>query len=122
MGFIEALKAIFGIDRVAESAMKIVDRIAGTDLTPKEKLDWVLAYQKETKHQSIPRRILAFMFAVMWMILCICWLVSTAANHYLDSQASLAFAVDIKNFMGAQLEQPMNLIIGFYFGIALIKR
>ena len=41
---------------------KIVEKLAGTDFTAKEKADYILKYMETTKHQSPTRRILAILF------------------------------------------------------------
>ena len=56
------VKSIFGFEGVGESALKIVEKLAGTDFTAKEKADYILKYMETTKHQSPTRRILAVLF------------------------------------------------------------
>lgn len=115
-------KSLLGMDKVVDSGMKIVDRIAGTDWLPDKKADFILKYMEATKHQSPARRMIAFMFAGAWLLMTVLWLASMAAFHLLDSQASLGFADSIMQFMGDHVTQPMNIIVAFYFVTHIIRK
>ncbi len=47
------VKKIFGFDGVANSALKIVDKLAGTDWTPKEQAQFILDHAQATKYQVL---------------------------------------------------------------------
>lgn len=115
-------KSLLGVDRVVESGMKIVDKLAGTDVTGKEKIEYFLKYQEITKHQSPARRVLAFLFAIVWTLLVLTWLVSTGLSYGMNWSQALSFADDVMKFMEGHVTQPMNIIIGFYFAMSVFKK
>jgi hypothetical protein len=119
---INFFKSLLGMDKVVDSGMKIVDRIAGTDWLPDKKADFILKYMEATKHQSPARRMIAFMFAFVWVLMVAIWLLSTAAFHLLGSQSSLGLADSVLEFMGDHVTQPMNIIVAFYFVTHIIKK
>ncbi len=55
------IKSIFGFEGVGESALKIVDKIAGTDWTPEQKAEYTLKVMEAKKHESPARRVMAYM-------------------------------------------------------------
>ena len=116
------LKEILGMDKVVETGMRIVDRIAGTDWTPDQKADFILKHQEATKHQSPARRLLAFVFASFWLILSLCWLISSGVGIYLGMDSGIQFANAVKVFMSEHVTQPMNIIVAFYFVSHIIKK
>lgn len=109
------LKGFFGFSGVADTALRIVDKIAGTDWTPKEKADYTLKYMEATKHQSPARRVLAFTIAFEQAVLVFSWLGCTVLG---DPQT----AVTISEFMSSNINITMDMIIAFYFLSGMVKR
>lgn len=121
MSLWSGIKSAFGFDGVGESALKIVDKIAGTDWTPKEKAQFVLDHATATKYQSPTRRIIAVVYLFIWSILVLSWVASSAYGHALNAPNSLKLAKDIYDFMGNNVNVYMNGILAFYFLIG-VKR
>ena len=139
MGIIAGIKAILGFDGVANTALKIVDKIAGTDWTPKEKSEFLLKYQEATKHQSPARRFIAIAFTVGMALFGFAYLSAGAVAHiYIfiattgetlaEVSASqnlaeirikplLTLQNDSYVYMKEVLSNPMTWILGFYFAV-----
>lgn len=133
------IKALLGFDGAANTALKIVDKIAGTDWTPKEKADFMLKYQAATKHQSPARRFIAIAFTVGMALFGFAYLVSGGiAQFYIfiatsgDTVAQVAASQNIAeirvkplisfqnncySYMHDVLTAPMTWILGFYFAV-----
>lgn len=139
MSFLAGLKAFFSFEGVANSALKIVDRIAGTDWTPKEQADWILKYQEATKHQSPARRFIAVAFTLGMALFGFTYLMAGATAHaYIfmattgDTLAQVAASQNISEirakpllalqndcyvYMKEVIANPMTWILGFYFAV-----
>jgi len=120
----DKLAAIFGFSGVADSALKIVDKLAGTDWTAKEKAQYVLDYQSATKHQSPARRFIAMCIMVVWVILILSWLAgSMVGRFYLDGtlNAGTVFAADVSAFIALNITDPFNIILAFYFTTQILN-
>lgn len=118
----DILRGIFGFDGVGQSALKIVDKLAGTDWTPKEKSEFFLAYQAGTKHQSPIRRFIATLIATTWTLMALTWLAATIFGRLYYEEAlnpGTVLAADISAFMSTTLAEPFNLIIIFYFSVQI---
>lgn len=115
MSLISAVKSLFGFSGVGESALKIVDKIAGTDWTPEQKADWILRYQEATKHQSVTRRFIALSVALAWLLLVLSWLVSAIIGHASEIQGGIALANATKEFMSSNVNIAFNALLSFYF-------
>jgi len=115
MNFWGGLKSIFGFEGVGNTAMKIVDRIAGTDWTPAQQAEFILKHAEVAKHQSPMRRFIAGSYTVAWLILVMTWLVSAGSGRLLDLPGATLFAGDILEFMASNVNIAMNGILAFYF-------
>lgn len=136
---IEAIKSFFSFSGVSDVALKIVERIAGTDWTPKEQADWILKYQEATKHQSPARRFIAVAFTLGMALFGFVYL-ATGCLAYLyvffassgDTIAQLAASqnlaeirvkplIQLQNdsliYMRDVISNPMTWILGFYFAV-----
>jgi hypothetical protein len=121
---LDKLAAIFGFSGVADSALKIVDKLAGVDWTAKEKAQYVLDYQNATKHQSPARRFIAMSIMVVWVILILSWLAgSMIGRFYLDGtlNAGTVFAADVSAFVALNITDPFNIILAFYFTTQILN-
>ena len=115
------LVGFFGFSGVADTALNIVNRIAGTDLTPGQSMEFILKYQEATKHQSPTRRLIAAVYVFVWVTLVMAWLSSTGYGRLFDAPNALLFAGDILEFMKSNVNVAMNGIIAFYFLIGMRK-
>ena len=115
------IKSLFGMDAVVTTATKIIDKIAGTDWTSKEKAEFVLEYQKATKHQSPARRFLATMVGIVWTFLIVALSLAYIAGNATGSPEVLMMAKDIKGIMADLIKEPFNYIIGFYFAAGIVN-
>ena len=121
MGIFRSVKAVLGLDGVVDSALKIVDKLAGTDFTAKERADYLLKYMEVTKYQSPTRRLLAILFASEQFMLVTVWVVSQGAHRIFDHIGAGLFASDINLFLQSNVNIAMGTIIGFYFLIGVKK-
>ena len=121
MSIWSGIKSVFGFEGVGESALKIVDKLAGTDFTAKEKADYILKYMETTKHQSPTRRILAVLFMSEQIMLVTVWIFSRAADRLMQLPGAGLLAEDINLFLQSNVNVSLGLIIGFYFIIGVKK-
>lgn len=118
---INFIKGLFGVDAVVNTATKIIDKIAGTDWTAKEKADWILQYQNATKHQSPARRFIAMLVSLVWFVVVVAMALSYIIGNVISSPEVLMIAKDMKSIMQDVLIEPFNLIIGFYFAMGIVN-
>ena len=117
---IEFIKGIFGFSSVIDSATKIVDKIAGTDWLPQQKADFLLQYMESTRHQSPARRFIATMIAMVWLLMAVCWLISSGVGRFFYDEAlnpGTVLAADISAFMSLNINDGFSMILAFYFGV-----
>lgn len=115
MGLFDGLKKIFGFEGVGETALKIVDKIAGTDWTPKEKAEYTLKYMEATKYQSPTRRVLAILYMSEQFMLCTVWVVTSAMFRLAGIEGAGEFATDINEFLQSNVNVGLGVIVSFYF-------
>lgn len=118
---ISFIKSLFGIDAVVNTATKIIDKIAGTDWTAKEKADWILQYQEATKHQSPARRFIAMLVTFVWSIIVLVMIIAYVAGNLTGYPEGLMIAKDMKMVMKDLILEPFNYIIMFYFALGAIN-
>lgn len=116
------IKELFGIDAVVGSATKIIDKIAGTDWTSKEKAEWIVQYMSATKHQSPARRFIAISVTLVWCLMIITWLSGVIVGQALDIKAATSIASAVKVFMADTIKEPFNYVIMFYFAVAALNK
>ena len=51
------LASLFSSEKAGDVALKIVERVSGTDWTPQQQAQFMIDYQKATAHQSVMRRV-----------------------------------------------------------------
>lgn len=49
--------SLFSSEKAGDVALKIVERVSGTDWTPQQQAQFMIDYQKATAHQSVMRRV-----------------------------------------------------------------
>tara|TARA_R110002074_G_scaffold195878_7_gene362465 strand:+ start:806 stop:1177 length:372 start_codon:yes stop_codon:yes gene_type:complete len=118
---IALLSKLFAFDSVVNTGTKIIDKIAGTDWTSKEKADWLLKYQEATRHQSPARRFIAIAITSIWCLLVTVMTVSYIIGNIFSQPEVLMIAKDMKMIMKDIVAEPMNLVIGFYFAINILQ-
>jgi len=118
---IALLSKLFAFDSVVNTGTKIIDKIAGTDWTSKEKADWLLKYQEATRHQSPARRFIAIAVTSIWCLLVTVMTVSYIIGNIFSQPEILMIAKDMKMIMKDIVAEPMNLVIGFYFAINILQ-
>jgi len=121
MSVINVVKKVFGFEGVGQSALKIVDKIAGTDWTPKEQAAFILDYSNATKHESKTRRVLAIGIFAEQFMLCTVWLTSRCIGAFIDSDQAVMLSVDIAEFMTSSTNVMLNGILAFYFLLNMKK-
>jgi len=115
------VKKIFGFDGVANSALKIVDKLAGTDWTPKEQAQFILDHAQATKYQSPTRRAMAIMITVEWFLLANTWLIATIFGRIMDLERCILLASDVSTFLQSDINLLINGLMAFYFLIGVKK-
>jgi len=121
MSIWSGIKAIFGFDGVGESALKIVDKLAGTDWTPKEQAQFILDHANATKHQSPTRRMMAILITIEWFLLANTWLIATIFGRMLNIDACMLLASDVSAFLQSDINLLINGLMAFYFLIGMKK-
>lgn len=120
----DLIKTVFGFSGVADTALKIVEKISGTDWTAKEKAEYVLNYQNATKHQSPARRFIAICIALVWVTLVLVWTVASVVGRFAYDTAlnpGTVLAADISAFVDLNVTSPFNIILAFYFTTQILN-
>ena len=60
VGIAKWTASLFATEKAGDVALKIVERISGTEWTPQEQAQFLIDYQKATAHQSVMRRVIVF--------------------------------------------------------------
>lgn len=115
MSIWSGLKSIFGFEGVGNTALKIVDKISGTDWTPEQQAEFILKHAEVAKHQSPMRRFIAGSYTIAWLILVLTWLVFAGCGRLMGIEGATLFAGDILEFMASNVNIAMNGILAFYF-------
>ncbi|MCP3700370.1 MAG: hypothetical protein GY920_17910 [Aliivibrio sp.] len=115
------VKKIFGFDGVANSALKIVDKLAGTDWAPKEQAQFILDHAQATKYQSPTRRAMAIMITVEWFLLANTWLIATIFGRIMNLESCILLASDVSTFLQSDINLLINGLMAFYFLIGVKK-
>ncbi len=118
---ISFIKSLFGIDSVVNSATKIIDKIAGTDWTAKEKAEWVIKYHEATRHQSTARRFIALLVSIVWFVVVLAMAIAYIVGDITTNPNILMIAKDMKSIIKEVLAEPFNMIIGFYYAVAIMN-
>lgn len=50
--------SLFSTEKAGDVALKIVERVTGTEWTPQQQAQFMIDYQKATSHQSVVRRVI----------------------------------------------------------------
>lgn len=121
MSILSRILGLFSATKLGDTALNLVERFANQDMTAGEKAQFLLDWAKATAHQSPVRRFIAFSMVCLWLLLAGWWLVNMTIGYYLDLEAGTAVAGLTMVFMKEQLQQPMNIIVGFYFASHLLS-
>ena len=117
----DLIKKVFGFDGVANSALKIVDKLSGTDWTPKEQAQFILDHAQATKYQSPTRRAMAIMITVEWFLLANTWLIATIFGRVMNLESCILLAGDVSTFLQSDINLLINGLMAFYFLIGVKK-
>ena len=116
------IKGLFGVDKVLDTGLRIIEKVAGTDeMTSKEKAAFILDYQKATMHQSPARRFIALCILSIWSFVVLTWLFLLVLGSLLSFEEAVSASEAVLLFLENVILQPMNLIIGFYFGVGVVN-
>lgn len=118
---LKGIGSVFGFDGVGKSALKIVDKIAGTDWLPAEKAKFMLDWVKATAYQSTARRLIAFAFISEWMLMANMWLYCSYQGRINESKNHQLLAGDITEFMASNINVTVSVVVGFYFLLNMKK-
>lgn len=121
MSIFSGIKSIFGLDGVGEAALRIVDRVAGTDWTPEQRAEYHLKYMEVTRYQSPTRRVLAILYMSEQFMLCTVWVISSIAGRIRDINGAMLLATDISQFLQSNVNVGLGAVISFYFLIGAKK-
>lgn len=133
--------SLFSSEKAGEVALKIVERVTGTDWTPQQQAQFMIDYQKATAHQSVMRRVVvcSIVFGMAFFGFGY-WLAGTVAQFYiffatngdaLSQVASsqnlaeikvkplLALQNDMLAYMKDVLNEPFTYAVSFYLVIGV---
>ena len=138
------LKSLFSSSGAGETALKIVEKISGTDWNPQQQADFIIAYQNATKHMSLARRVIAIsfvtgfaLFGFVWLCSCVTYhlymfasvggetlaqLTASQNLHQIKAMPLLQMQNDIAVFLKDIFKEPMTWILSFYFVIDIGTR
>lgn len=138
------IMSLFSTEGAGNTALKIVEKISGTDWTPQQRAQFVLDYQNATKHLSLARRIIAIAFLVGFALFGLVWLCSTVTYHVymfvsvagetlsqltesqnlhkIKAMPLLQLSNDVSVFLKDIFKEPMTWILSFYFVIDLASK
>lgn len=118
---LKTIKAVLGFEGVGNTALKIVDKIAGTDWTPDKKAEFILAHAAATKHQSPTRRVLAISIMAEQVMLVTVWTIATIIGRGFAVEGMTLLATDIHTMLTSTVNLALNGILAFYFLIGMRK-
>ena len=133
--------SLFATEKAGDVALKIVERISGTEWTPQEQAKFLIDYQKATAHQSVMRRVIVFsiVFGMAFYGFGY-WITGTIAQFYVflessgDTVASLSASQNLAKitvqplltlqndmyvYMKDVLNEPFTYAVGFYLVIGV---
>ena len=138
------LAALFSTKGAGETALKIVEKISGTDWTAQQQSQFIIDYQNATKHLSLARRIIAIafltgfaLFGFVWLCSCVTYhlymfisvsgdtlaqLTASQNLHQIKAMPLLQMQNDIAVFLKDIFKEPMTWILSFYFVIDLASK
>lgn len=138
------IATLFSTKGAGETALKIVEKISGTDWTAQQQAQFVIDYQNATKHLSLARRIIAIGFLIGFALFGFVWLCSSVTYHVymfisvtgetlaqltasqnlqqIKAMPLLQLSNDISVFLKDIFKEPMTWILSFYFVIDLASK
>ena len=138
------IASLFSTKGAGETALKIVEKISGTDWTAQQQAQFVIDYQNATKHLSLARRIIAIGFLIGFALFGFVWLCSSVTYHVymfisvtgetlaqltasqnlqqIKAMPLLQLSNDISVFLKDIFKEPMTWILSFYFVIDIGTR
>ncbi len=133
--------SLFSSEKAGDVALKIVERVSGTDWTPQDQAKFMIDYQNATKHQSVMRRVVVcsivfgmaffgFGYAVTASISQFYIFFATTGNTLAEISASQNLAtITVKPLLSLQnsfyvymkdiLNEPFTYAVLFYLGIGV---
>ncbi len=133
--------SLFSSEKAGDVALKIVERISGTDWTPQDQAKFMIDYQTATKHQSVMRRVVVcaivfgmalfgFGYAVTGSIAHFYVFFATTGDTLGEITASQNLAtITVKPLLSLQnsfyvymkdiLNEPFTYAVLFYLGIGV---
>jgi len=121
MGLLSVLGNIFSFKGVSDSALRIVDKISGTDWTPQQQAEFILKHAEVTKYQSPMRRFIAFTFVSVWALFSTLWVGFMIYGRLARSSQALLVSSDIASFMTDNINLTLGAVVTFYF-VTQMKR
>ena len=141
MSLLSGIKEILGFEGVGNTALGIIEKIAGTDWTPQQRADFILSYHAVTKHLSVARRFIAISLTIGFALYGFAWLCSTISYHLylffnvggetlaeivasenlakIKAKPLLQLSNDLMIYMKDVLSEPFTWILSFYFVVDL---
>lgn len=138
------IATLFSTKGAGETALKIVEKISGTDWTAQQQAQFVIDYQNATKHLSLARRIIAIGFLIGFALFGFVWLCSSVTYHVymfisvtgetlaqltasqnlqqIKAMPLLQLSNDISVFLKEIFQEPLTWILSFYFVIDIGTR
>lgn len=133
--------SLFSSEKAGDVALKIVERMSGTDWTPQQQAQFMIDYQKATAHQSVMRRVVVcsivfgmalfgFGYAVTGSIAQFYIFIASSGDTIAQVDASqnlaeirvkplIALQNDFYVYMKEILNEPFTYAVLFYLGIGV---
>ena len=118
MSILTTIAGLFATQKAADTALKLVERFANSDMTASEKAEFILKYQEATRHQSPARRFIAFMVALFWLCIGLTWLFFVILSTWYDVTEQIRM---VRMFAADVVADPFAIMIGFYFGMGVVN-
>ena len=133
--------SLFSSEKAGDVALKIVERMSGTDWTPQDQAKFMIDYQKATVHQSVMRRVVVcsivfgmaffgFGYGITGGIAQFYIFIASSGDNLVDVVASqnlatirvkplLSLQNDFYVYMRDILNEPFTYAVLFYLGIGV---
>lgn len=121
MGILAKIFALFSSSGALDAALRVAERRLSKDATDSELMEFALDYIKETKHQSIPRRVFCFTMLGLFVLFCVTWWACAILGNMFDIEGALATAGLMKVFIGDNLSEPVGYVGVFYFAVHAVN-
>jgi hypothetical protein len=117
------LAGMFSSSKMTDTAIDAIRKVGNLDeMSQQEKADFIIKYLNTTKHQSVARRFIAILLAILYAFCIIVFVIGAAVGHGFDMDSMINFSDNLKVFMTDVILMPFNLVLSFYFVINIAEK